>query len=78
MAFKKYNDEVQSVTTPVCLHMRTKAMIVTGDRQSVEHLDASHSQHCWCNLTQHVKGPDQKDVDRRDCAPGRECFRECP
>jgi hypothetical protein len=76
MAFEKSYDEPQPVLAPACLHLRNKAMYVTGDPRAVDDVDASSGQHCWCNRTQHVRGPDQQSVDRASCVPGRECYEE--
>jgi hypothetical protein len=74
MAYKRSINEPQPVTAAACIHLRNKSMYVTGDRKS---LDTSATPHCWCVLTQHVRGPDQQDVDRESCVPGRDCYREC-
>ena len=76
MVFQKYYDETQPTTESSCIHLRSKAMYVTGELKNPEHPDELGSQDCWCNMTQHVKGPDQADVDRCACTPGRECYRD--
>ncbi len=76
MVFQKYYDETQPPTETACIHLRSKAMYVTGELKNPEHPDEVGSQDCWCNMTQHVKGPDQADVDRCACTPGRECYCE--
>ena len=76
MAFEKYYDENLPVDEPACIHLRSKAMIVTGSLKHVDHPDEEGAQYCWCNLTQHILGPDNKDVDRPECIAGRNCFRE--
>jgi hypothetical protein len=30
--------------------------------------------YCWCNLTQHALGPDDRLVDRESCIQGRSCY----
>ena len=62
---------------PLCIHLRSKAMIVTGEpdpRQADP--EQSHTQGCWCNLTQHILGPDKGLVELNHCTAGRECFRK--
>ncbi|MEQ8787629.1 MAG: hypothetical protein RIC55_15100 [Pirellulaceae bacterium] len=76
MAFQKIYDESLPILTPPCIHLRSKAMYVTGKMRDTEHPDEAGSQHCWCNLTQHVVGPDSGSVDRPACIPGRDCYRE--
>jgi len=77
MAFQKSYDEPKALAGPACVYLRSKSLYVSGDLKSLDRLDESHSQHCWCNLTQHVRGPDQQAVDRGTCVPGRECYRDC-
>ena len=75
MPFKKYLGETKPINTPVCIHLRSKAMYTTGERDT-DHPDEVGSHYCWCNLTQHVIGPDQVDVDRTTCNATRKCFRQ--
>jgi len=74
MAFEKYYDVEQPTRLPACIHLRSKAMYVTGDIKNPNHPDEAGSQYCWCNKTQHVVGPDQVQVERNTCVPGRGCF----
>ena len=76
MAFEKYYDEQRPVTEPACVHLRSKAIYVTGEIRTPEHPDEEGSQYCWCNKTQHILGPDHRDVARARCVPGRGCFCE--
>jgi hypothetical protein len=76
MPFQKHYDLPLPVTHNPCIHLRSKAIYVTGQLRNPQHPDEEGSQYCWCNLTQHVLGPDQKDVDTRNCCPGRDCYRE--
>ena len=75
MPFKRYTDEAKPIREPACIHLRSKALFITGEVQNPAHPDDSGS-HCWCNLTQHIIGPDQSAVDRTSCIPGRHCFRD--
>lgn len=76
MPFEKYYDSHVPTTLPACIHLRSKAMYVTGDLRNPEHPDEAGSQYCWCNISQHVLGPDQLTVNRNDCTPGRTCYQE--
>lgn len=76
MAFEKYYDATQPVTEPPCIYLRSKAMFMTGEMNNPAHPDEAGSHYCWCNLTQHVFGPDAEFVDRPDCVEGRPCFRK--
>ena len=74
MPFEKHYDQLPTVNEPACIHLRSKAMYVTGSLRNPNHPDEAGSQYCWCNLTQHIVGPDQQHVDRRQCIPGRQCY----
>ena len=76
MAFEKYYDETKPVSGPACIHFRSKSMCVTGDLFDDSRADEAGNQNCWCNITQHVIGPDSQDVDRPNCSPGRDCYRD--
>ncbi len=76
MAFEKYYDETPVTQLPPCIHLRSKAMYVTGDHKNPDHPDEAGSGYCWCNKTQHVLGPDRATVTRHACINGRDCFRE--
>ena len=76
MAFEKNYNESLPIATKQCIHMRSKAMYVTGSIYAPDHPDEAGSHHCWCNLTQHVVGPDKSEVDRPLCVPGRTCYVE--
>ena len=43
------------------------------DTTNPDEIDSNAS--CWCNLTQHVVGPDDSGVDRLSCIAGRGCFK---
>ena len=75
MAFKKSNSDNKPVSGPACVHLRNKEMYVTGDLKSLEKA-AEQGAHCWCNLTQHIRGPDQVDVERQACTSGRGCYKD--
>ena len=51
-------------------------MYVTGqlDPESIDE-QHNHGENCWCNLTQHVVGPDQQLVTLDECTYGRGCYR---
>jgi len=56
------------------MHLRSKAIYVTGNPDPNDpHDEGSHQYNCWCNLTQHVLGPDEALVSRYDCIMGRGC-----
>jgi hypothetical protein len=76
MPFEKNYDEKRPVRGDVCIHLRTKAMYVFGEIKNPDHPEEAGAQHCWCNVTQHVIGPDQRHVDRHACLQGRDCFRD--
>ncbi len=75
MPFEKYYDSHLPVTEPACIHLRSKAMYVTGQLRNPDHPDEAGSQYCWCNVSQHVLGPDQLEVNRPACIAGRPCYQ---
>jgi hypothetical protein len=76
MAFEKHYGLPQLTETSPCAMLRSKAIYVTGSLVNPDHPDEEGAKYCWCNMTQHILGPDQKDVNQSDCAPGRHCYRE--
>jgi hypothetical protein len=76
MPFQKSIPAREPVTAPACIHIRNKAMCVTGERSALDRDDGS-SGPCWCTITQHILGPDRQSVERASCVPGRDCYRDC-
>jgi len=75
MAFEKDYSEKKPLVKATCIYLRSKSIYVTGELRTPDHPDED-SEYCWCNQTQHILGPDQRDVERRACVPGRNCFKE--
>ena len=75
MAFEKQHELPAASTEPACIHLRNKAMCVTGEMRPPGNAEEEHSGHCWCNITQHVVGPDRKAVDQTTCTAGRDCYQ---
>jgi hypothetical protein len=64
-------------STTFCRHLRTKRMYIDATaEEAFAEKDAAHESPChvWCNLTQTVKGRDDRPVNKTACAPGRSCF----
>ena len=77
MPFVKNYDELEPAGRhPVCIHLRSKSMYVTGEIKNPEDPDGAGSHHVWCNMTQNVTGPDRKDCVGNRCIPGRRCYRD--
>jgi len=76
MPFVKHFDESKPDRQPICIHLRSKAIYVTGELKNPEHPDEEGSHHAWCNLTQNVRGPDRRPCDRCACTSGRKCYSE--
>ncbi len=74
MPFELLLDEPTEPLQPVCRHLRSKAIYVAGQMEPPAEMQQSGSGHCWCNLTQHVQGPDNGLVDRRGCNGDRPCY----
>lgn len=76
MAFTRTYDLPQLPTTPACVHLRSKTIYVAGRRDpSDEDIARFGNSGCWCNLTQHMLGPDQTPVTQQECTPNRDCYR---
>jgi hypothetical protein len=73
MSYQRTVNEVDSTAKPACVHLRSKAMYVTGDLDP-SHIDEAGSHYCWCNLTQHILGPDDSPVARISCTGDRDCY----
>lgn len=73
MPYTRSDDELQVVNQPACVHLRSKAMYVTGQVDPAPS-SGGHSP-CWCNRTQHTLGPDQGRVERAACISGRTCYQ---
>ena len=77
MPFSKEYPAHPEVTTPPCIHLRNKAMYL---RDAIGHPEnfpeETNAPSCWCNQTQYHLGPDSQYVNRQECIPGRECYRE--
>jgi hypothetical protein len=75
MAHERTFGQPQRISDPPCLHLRSKAIYVTGDPDPADPTEiGSHRYNCWCNKTQRVVGPDDALVDRFACIDGRGCF----
>ena len=74
MPYTRTFDEEHGPLQPVCRHMRSKAIYVAGQMEPPAEIQALGSGHCWCSHTQHVLGPDDRNVDRRECNSGRTCY----
>ena len=74
-SFKGSFEQADARHLPPCMHLRSKAIYVSGDPdpQSPEEFGSTRFD-CWCNKTQHVIGPDDQLVDRTACIAGRPCF----
>jgi hypothetical protein len=59
---------------PYCTHLASKKLLLRSEpaRTDRDVLDASN--HCWCNRTMQVIGPDRDMAHPEECRSGRECF----
>ena len=73
MPFQKSHDLPIYSEENLCVHLRSKSLYVTGTIAS--HPEEVGRRHCWCNLTQHVIGPDRQEVSQPQCVAGRDCYR---
>jgi hypothetical protein len=75
MAYQRTFGLPEQVTDPPCMHLRSKAIYVTGNPDPPEAIESgSHRYSCWCNRTLRVMGPDELPVLRQACISGRSCF----
>jgi hypothetical protein len=74
MPYSRSFGEATGPLQPVCRHLRSKAIYVAGQMEPPAEIVEMGSGHCWCNFTQHVYGPDNVMVDRRDCNANRPCY----
>lgn len=66
-----------------CLNLRYKQMLYKDvsappteqERKMAELYGTWDSTACWCESTQGSRGPDDKPVNRKECARGRSCFK---
>lgn len=69
------NQELKVINQPVCRHLLSKGMFVTGQLDpQLDPVEPTDDGHCWCNQTQNVLGPDDQLVERAACTPTRACY----
>jgi hypothetical protein len=56
-----------------CLNFRVKTDFYENDTEGRPEHEAC-PEFPWCELTAREVGPDDRPVDREDCASGRSCF----
>ncbi len=74
MPYSRSFDELNGPMQPICRHLRSKAMYVSGQLEPTAEMEEMGSGHCWCNHTQQLFGPDSRIADRRDCNSNRPCY----
>ena len=78
MLFEKNNSPLDVIQDPVCVHLRSKGMFITGSMNPEADDPEIGDGHCWCNQTQNVFGPDHLLVDRQECNRARTCYQPSP
>jgi hypothetical protein len=69
------NPSLEVLAQSACRHLLSKGMYVTGQLNPADDPYQPMSDgYCWCNLTQHALGPDDRLVDRESCIQGRSCY----
>ena len=71
--FDELSQRKRNDGTPVCAHLRTKALHVYGD-DTPDAWVTSRSSSYSCSRTQFVTGPDEEPCRPEACQPGRPCF----
>ena len=66
--------EKRTHVSPFCSHLASKKVSLLDGLPmcDADVLDASN--HCWCEATMQVLGPDRQLAHPEDCRKGRECF----
>lgn len=59
---------------PYCAHLSSKKVMLTSDLPRTERDVLDASNHCWCNRTSTVMGPDRDLAHPDECRRGRSCF----
>ena len=72
--YERSFDEPTGPLQPICRHLRSKAIYVSGQMEPSPEVEEMGSGHCWCNQTLHILGPDNQVVDRRACNSNRDCY----
>ena len=72
--FDELSRQKMAAGTPVCRHLRTKALHVYG-QDTPDAFSTSRSSHYHCLATQFVTGPDGCPCVPEDCQPHRACFQ---
>jgi len=70
MPYERSLDLPITVVQPICRHLLSKSMYLSGTRE----VSSSGAGHCWCNRTQDLRGPDSQLVDRQACNSNRTCY----
>lgn len=65
---------LEVVNQPVCRHLLSKGMFVSGQMNPEADDPEVGDGYCWCNRTAHMLGPDSQLASRQRCLPGRDCF----
>ena len=73
--FDEHSLPLLEAGTPVCRHMRTKALHVYG-QDTPDAFVTSRSSGYHCLRTRFVTGPDEDLCVPESCRPGRDCFEE--
>jgi hypothetical protein len=73
MVYQRNINQPPEVKGPWCIHLRSKGMYVRQDFNTTDRYEAD-SGHYWCIVNQHVFGPDNVEVGRETCIPGRACY----
>jgi hypothetical protein len=58
-----------------CANLRTKKMYYQVYDDGSGTAGAGANANYWCIRTSKVIGPDEGFVGKRECVPGRDCFR---
>ena len=65
----------QPRVSPFCSALSSKKVMVEGSMPMTPEDVLDASNHCWCEETQQILGPDREVASPAACRKGRSCFR---
>jgi len=59
---------------PFCAHLGSKKLMLAQRPPMIDTDVLDASNHCWCETTHQIVGPDGSAAHPEDCRKGRPCF----
>ena len=67
------SDELNVLKRELCCELRSKGMYINAGLPEDQYV--SGDGHFWCLRTMESIGPDSQEIGRKECSPGRGCYR---